>query len=73
MAKFIYSMLFDWLVKIVNKNLSRGDESVKDHTFIGVLDIYGFEHFKKNSFEQFCIVSSIGLLTFCHFPNIIII
>ncbi|KAI9357068.1 P-loop containing nucleoside triphosphate hydrolase protein [Zopfochytrium polystomum] len=53
-AKFIYSMLFDWLVKIVNKNLSREDPSVSS-TFIGVLDIYGFEHFKKNSFEQFCI------------------
>ncbi|KAI9312548.1 P-loop containing nucleoside triphosphate hydrolase protein [Zopfochytrium polystomum] len=53
-AKFIYSMLFDWLVKIVNKNLSREDPSTSQ-TFIGVLDIYGFEHFKKNSFEQFCI------------------
>ncbi|KAJ3196251.1 Myosin type-2 heavy chain 1 [Irineochytrium annulatum] len=53
-AKFIYSMLFDWLVKIVNKNLSR-DEMGPDQAFIGVLDIYGFEHFKKNSFEQFCI------------------
>ncbi|KAJ1548826.1 Myosin type-2 heavy chain 1 [Cladochytrium tenue] len=53
-AKFIYSMLFDWLVKIINQNLSREDPSVSQ-TFIGVLDIYGFEHFKKNSFEQFCI------------------
>ncbi|KAI8921479.1 P-loop containing nucleoside triphosphate hydrolase protein [Entophlyctis helioformis] len=53
-AKFIYSMLFDWLVKIVNVNLTR-EELSKDGRFIGVLDIYGFEHFKKNSFEQFCI------------------
>ncbi|KAI8847709.1 P-loop containing nucleoside triphosphate hydrolase protein [Chytridium lagenaria] len=53
-AKFIYSMLFDWLVKVVNSNLSR-DSSDDGLTFIGVLDIYGFEHFKKNSFEQFCI------------------
>ncbi|KAI9202954.1 P-loop containing nucleoside triphosphate hydrolase protein [Polychytrium aggregatum] len=52
-AKFIYSMLFDWIVKIVNKNLHKDAEDVA--TFIGVLDIYGFEHFKKNSFEQFCI------------------
>ncbi|KAI8848017.1 P-loop containing nucleoside triphosphate hydrolase protein [Chytridium lagenaria] len=53
-AKFIYSMLFDWLVKIINKNLAREDQGA-NQTFIGVLDIYGFEHFKKNSFEQFCI------------------
>ncbi|KAI8826621.1 P-loop containing nucleoside triphosphate hydrolase protein [Fimicolochytrium jonesii] len=53
-AKFIYSMLFDWLVKVINVNLAK--EGVEDNQrFIGVLDIYGFEHFKKNSFEQFCI------------------
>ncbi|ORZ20537.1 P-loop containing nucleoside triphosphate hydrolase protein [Absidia repens] len=53
-AKHIYSTLFDWLVNIVNDTLScPSAESVA--TFIGVLDIYGFEHFKKNSFEQFCI------------------
>ncbi|KAJ3135563.1 Myosin type-2 heavy chain 1 [Physocladia obscura] len=52
-AKFIYSMLFDWLVKIINKNLIKDDDPSAQ--FIGVLDIFGFEHFKKNSFEQFCI------------------
>jgi myosin-5 len=53
-AKFIYSMLFDWIVKVINRNLAKGSEIAG--SFIGVLDIYGFEHFKKNSFEQFCIV-----------------
>ncbi|KAI8905199.1 P-loop containing nucleoside triphosphate hydrolase protein [Gorgonomyces haynaldii] len=53
-AKFIYSMLFDWLVKIVNQKLDPNTDA-KDTRFIGVLDIYGFEHFEKNSFEQFCI------------------
>ena len=52
-ARFIYTMLFDWLVKVINKNLDKEEEAVG--SFIGVLDIYGFEHFKKNSFEQFCI------------------
>lgn len=54
-AKFIYSMLFDWIVNIVNSKLERPSGAIKE-AFIGVLDIYGFEHFKKNSFEQFCIV-----------------
>ncbi|OCF76638.1 hypothetical protein I204_02336 [Kwoniella mangroviensis CBS 8886] len=56
-AKFIYSCLFDWLVGVVNESLlGEGGEGAKKATkFIGVLDIYGFEHFKKNSFEQFCI------------------
>jgi myosin-5 len=52
-AKFIYSMLFDWIVKVVNKKLC--PQNSRNTSFIGVLDIYGFEHFQKNSFEQFCI------------------
>ncbi|ORX47762.1 hypothetical protein DM01DRAFT_1410135 [Hesseltinella vesiculosa] len=53
-AKYIYANLFDWLVSVINDSLSCSDPSLVA-TFIGVLDIYGFEHFKKNSFEQFCI------------------
>ncbi|KAJ3212445.1 Myosin type-2 heavy chain 1 [Dinochytrium kinnereticum] len=52
-AKFIYTRLFDWLVAIVNKNLKR--DSGRGQNFCAVLDIYGFEHFETNSFEQFCI------------------
>jgi len=55
-AKFLYSQLFEWLVQMINKNLALTDVP-DDQTlsFIGVLDIYGFEHFDTNSFEQFCI------------------
>ncbi|KAI3640240.1 hypothetical protein MIR68_001118 [Amoeboaphelidium protococcarum] len=58
-AKFLYTSLFDWLVGKVNSSLSMqsvsGSASQKVKNFIGVLDIYGFEHFELNSFEQFCI------------------
>ncbi|KAL3234508.1 Myosin-2 [Nakaseomyces bracarensis] len=54
-AKFIYSALFDWLVENINTVLCNPAVSDKIASFIGVLDIYGFEHFEKNSFEQFCI------------------
>lgn len=56
-AKFIYSHLFDWIVQIINHSLldSEGTEGGPPASFIGVLDIYGFEHFEHNSFEQFCI------------------
>ncbi|QRV99788.1 Myosin head (motor domain) [Ceratobasidium sp. AG-Ba] len=56
-SKFVYACLFEWLVVIVNESLSgeNGEGALKAEKFIGVLDIYGFEHFKKNSFEQFCI------------------
>lgn len=54
-AKFIYSSLFDWLVEIINYGLATDEVLSQANSFIGVLDIYGFEHFAKNSFEQFCI------------------
>lgn len=54
-AKFIYSSLFDWLVEIINDSLATDEVRKNVKSFIGVLDIYGFEHFKRNSFEQFCI------------------
>ncbi|KAL2259126.1 hypothetical protein VTK26DRAFT_7319 [Humicola hyalothermophila] len=54
-AKFIYSSLFDWLVEIINRSLATEEVLNRVNSFIGVLDIYGFEHFAKNSFEQFCI------------------
>jgi myosin V len=54
-AKFIYSSLFDWLVEIINRSLATEEVLNRVSSFIGVLDIYGFEHFAKNSFEQFCI------------------
>lgn len=54
-AKYMYSLLFDWLVQLINQGLCATDIKEKVNSFIGVLDIYGFEHFKVNSFEQFCI------------------
>ncbi|TKA31004.1 hypothetical protein B0A50_01972 [Salinomyces thailandicus] len=54
-AKYIYSSLFDWLVETMNGFLATEQTLAEVSSFIGVLDIYGFEHFAKNSFEQFCI------------------
>eukprot|EP01095_Lingulamoeba_sp_RSL-Kostka_P006267 TRINITY_DN195_c0_g1_i1.p1 TRINITY_DN195_c0_g1~~TRINITY_DN195_c0_g1_i1.p1 ORF type:complete len:1110 (+),score=492.52 TRINITY_DN195_c0_g1_i1:3702-7031(+) len=52
LAKAIYGRMFDWLVKRVNTAMTWEAPSTLS---IGVLDIYGFEVFKKNVFEQFCI------------------
>lgn len=52
LAKAIYSNVFDWLVNTINHSLA-DDGHMVNH--VGVLDIFGFEHFKHNSFEQFCI------------------
>ncbi|KAL5532985.1 MYO2 [Sanghuangporus sanghuang] len=56
-AKFVYACMFEWLVAVVNESLAGegGEAANKAEMFIGVLDIYGFEHFQKNSFEQFSI------------------
>ncbi|XP_017953136.1 unconventional myosin-IXb isoform X4 [Xenopus tropicalis] len=57
MAKSLYSALFDWIVLRINHALlNRKDvEESVNCLSIGVLDIFGFEDFENNSFEQFCI------------------
>lgn len=45
-AKYIYSSLFEWLVSVVNSSLYNTDLDDRVASFIGVLDIYGFEFFK---------------------------
>ncbi|KAJ8441661.1 hypothetical protein Cgig2_019048 [Carnegiea gigantea] len=52
LARIVYSRLFDWLVNTINTSIGQDPDS---KSLIGVLDIYGFESFKTNSFEQFCI------------------
>ncbi|KAH9653095.1 Myosin-15 [Citrus sinensis] len=52
LAKTVYSRLFDWLVEKINRSVG---QDMNSQMQIGVLDIYGFESFKHNSFEQFCI------------------
>ncbi|XP_050420077.1 unconventional myosin ID isoform X2 [Adelges cooleyi] len=57
LAKAIYDRLFTWIVSKVNEALVPyiENDKYKGGTVIGVLDIYGFEVFEHNSFEQFCI------------------
>ncbi|GAB1296556.1 Unconventional myosin-Id [Apodemus speciosus] len=57
-AKAIYERLFCWIVTRINDIIEVKNYDTTIHgknTVIGVLDIYGFEIFDNNSFEQFCI------------------
>ncbi|XP_053374202.1 unconventional myosin-Id-like [Mercenaria mercenaria] len=57
-AKAIYDRMFTWIVTRINEAIDphgTGVGFVGKNTVIGVLDIYGFEIFDNNSFEQFCI------------------
>ncbi|XP_027898444.1 myosin-10 isoform X3 [Xiphophorus couchianus] len=53
LAKATYERLFRWLVHRINKALDRAKR--QGASFIGILDIAGFEIFELNSFEQLCI------------------
>uniref|UniRef100_A0A671V612 Myosin IXA n=1 Tax=Sparus aurata TaxID=8175 RepID=A0A671V612_SPAAU len=57
MAKSLYSALFDWIVFRINHALLNLKDLVETTKIlsIGVLDIFGFEDYENNSFEQFCI------------------
>ncbi|NXJ31996.1 MYO1A protein, partial [Ciconia maguari] len=53
LAKNIYSRLFDWLVNRINTSIQV--KPGQQRKVMGVLDIYGFEIFQDNGFEQFII------------------
>ncbi|VDI28329.1 myosin III [Mytilus galloprovincialis] len=58
MAKALYGRLFSWIVNRINsllKPVSSLDTDSENNFIIGLLDIFGFENFPKNSFEQLCI------------------
>ncbi|CAE7875227.1 XI-F, partial [Symbiodinium sp. KB8] len=58
MAKSVYGKLFDWLINKINDTLGANlatEAAVRTLHTIGVLDIFGFESFEFNSFEQLCI------------------
>ena len=65
-AKAIYGLMFDWLVRKVNETLFHGETKVH----FGCLDIFGFETFDVNSFEQLCINFTNEKLQF-HFNEVI--
>uniref|UniRef100_A0A671YXR0 non-specific serine/threonine protein kinase n=1 Tax=Sparus aurata TaxID=8175 RepID=A0A671YXR0_SPAAU len=50
MSKALYGRLFSWIVNRINSLLCK-----HSGMNVGILDIFGFENFKKNSFEQLCI------------------
>ncbi|WAQ98013.1 MYO3B-like protein [Mya arenaria] len=55
-AKILYGRLFGWIVNKINQLLAPDHEVPQNESReIGILDIFGFEHFEKNSFEQACI------------------
>lgn len=57
LAKAVYTRLFDWLVMRINRSLQTPSSMSKGNNnhVMGILDIYGFEVFQTNNFEQLCI------------------
>ncbi|GAU88919.1 hypothetical protein RvY_01532 [Ramazzottius varieornatus] len=53
LCKALYNRLFTWIVSRLNRCLSYS--SSNSRSFLGVLDLYGFERFEQNGFEQFLI------------------
>ena len=53
LSKALYGRVFDWIVARINESFTTSASQQKN--FIGILDIFGFEFFDINSFEQLCI------------------
>ncbi|KAL4487054.1 hypothetical protein ABPG72_001506 [Tetrahymena utriculariae] len=60
LSKALYDNLFNWLVNKLNQIIKPNQQnyntaSTSNNNMIGLLDIFGFENFQENSFEQLCI------------------
>lgn len=55
LAKEIYQKTFLWLVSTINKATCVDESGIEKYGSIGLLDIFGFESFEINRFEQLCI------------------
>lgn len=53
LVKAIYGHIFEFIVEVINKTLNK-DQQLSSGS-VGILDIFGFENFDSNSFEQLCI------------------
>lgn len=51
----LYSNLFECLISQINQSLGKKYVDIPDENtlYIGIVDIFGFENFQKNGFEQF--------------------
>ena len=55
LAKALYQRMFGWIVNSINHLLSPIQQLDNNPMKIGILDIFGFENFERNGFEQMCI------------------
>ena len=55
LAKALYQRMFGWIVNSINHLLSPIQQMDSNPMKIGILDIFGFENFERNGFEQMCI------------------
>nr|XP_039263325.1 unconventional myosin-VIIa-like [Styela clava] len=55
LIKGLYSRIFIWIVNKINNVIHSGEKDKSKLLSIGLLDIFGFENFEKNGFEQLCI------------------
>lgn len=58
LAKDLYSRIFRYIISAINASIDQKVQGVRDpyrSTTVSILDIFGFERFENNSFEQLCI------------------
>ncbi|KAG0168377.1 hypothetical protein DFQ28_004896 [Apophysomyces sp. BC1034] len=53
LARALYNVLFLWIVESLNTKICYNDGEPAN--FIGILDQFGFQNFRTNGFEEFCI------------------